>query len=96
MGNKFTKLVKKSKDYLVDKGEGAVNYVVDKGKGAYNYVASGEALDDAKKVVGNAYNYVASGEALDDAKGASVVKNRLTDSLSHLRRLSGFNIDAII
>ena len=27
---------------------------------------------------------------------ATVTKNRLLDSLSHLRRLSGFNIDAII
>lgn len=31
-----------------------------------------------------------------DADGAAVAKNRLTDALSHLRRLSGFNIDAII
>ena len=33
---------------------------------------------------------------VDDADSASVAKNRLTDALSHLRRLSGFNIDAII
>ena len=31
-----------------------------------------------------------------DNDGAAVTKNRLLDSLSHLRRLSGFNIDAII
>lgn len=34
--------------------------------------------------------------SVDDADGARVVKNRLFDSLEHLRRLSGFNIDAII
>ena len=31
-----------------------------------------------------------------DADGARVTKNRLVGSLRHLRRLSGFNIDAII
>ena len=31
-----------------------------------------------------------------DTSGASVAKNRLIDALGHLRRLSGFNIDAII
>ena len=31
-----------------------------------------------------------------DTNGAHVTKNRLTDSLEHLGRLSGFNIDAII
>ncbi len=34
--------------------------------------------------------------ALEDTDGAYVTKNRLLDSLEHLRRLSGFNIDAII
>lgn len=34
--------------------------------------------------------------SVGDAKGATVAKNRLADSLGHLRRLSGFNIDAII
>lgn len=34
--------------------------------------------------------------SISDYDGASVTKNRLLDSLSHLRRLSGFNIDAII
>lgn len=34
--------------------------------------------------------------AVGDANGATVAKNRLTDSLGHLKRLSGFNIDAII
>lgn len=34
--------------------------------------------------------------AAEDVGGAIVAKNRLTDALSHLRRLSGFNIDAII
>ena len=34
--------------------------------------------------------------SVDDAKGATVAKSRLADSLGHLRRLSGFNIDAII
>ena len=33
---------------------------------------------------------------ISDHDGAAVTKNRLLDSLSHLRRLSGFNIDAII
>ena len=31
-----------------------------------------------------------------DMDGAHVTKNRLTDALEHLGRLSGFNIDAII
>ena len=31
-----------------------------------------------------------------DFDGAKVTKNRLIDSLEHLKRLSGFNIDAII
>jgi hypothetical protein len=31
-----------------------------------------------------------------DTDGAAVTKNRLTDALDHLRRLSGINIDAII
>ena len=31
-----------------------------------------------------------------DTDGAAVTKNRLTDALGHLRRLSGINIDAII
>ena len=34
--------------------------------------------------------------SVGDADGARVTKNRLLDSLEHLRRLSGFNIDAII
>jgi len=34
--------------------------------------------------------------SVGDANGARVMKNRLLDSLEHLRRLSGFNIDAII
>lgn len=34
--------------------------------------------------------------SVDDPKGAEVSKNRLTDALMHLRRLSGFNIDAVI
>lgn len=34
--------------------------------------------------------------SVGDADGARVIKNRLLDSLEHLRRLSGFNIDAII
>lgn len=34
--------------------------------------------------------------SIGDADGARVTKNRLLDSLEHLRRLSGFNIDAII
>ena len=34
--------------------------------------------------------------SVGDAKEATVAKNRLTDALGHLRRLSGFNIDAII
>lgn len=34
--------------------------------------------------------------SISDNDGAAVTKNRLLDSLSHLRRLSGFNIDAII
>lgn len=33
---------------------------------------------------------------VEDTSGASVAKNRLIDALGHLRRLSGFNIDAII
>lgn len=33
---------------------------------------------------------------VDDRAEALVTKNRLLDSLEHLRRLSGFNIDAII
>ena len=33
---------------------------------------------------------------VDDSDSAEVTRNRLLDSLSHLRRLSGFNIDAII
>ena len=33
---------------------------------------------------------------IGDADGAHVTKNRLLDSLEHLGRLSGFNIDAII
>lgn len=32
----------------------------------------------------------------DDPDGATVAKNRLLNALSHLRRLSSFNIDAII
>ena len=31
-----------------------------------------------------------------DADGAEIAKNRLISSLEHLRRLSGFNIDAFI
>lgn len=34
--------------------------------------------------------------SVGDADNAEVTKNRLLDALSHLRRLSGFNIDAII
>lgn len=34
--------------------------------------------------------------SVGDVDGARVIKNRLLDSLEHLRRLSGFNIDAII
>lgn len=34
--------------------------------------------------------------SVGDADGAEVTKSRLTDALGHLRRLSGFNIDAII
>ena len=34
--------------------------------------------------------------SVEDNNGATVAKNRLTDALGHLRRLSGFNIDAII
>ena len=34
--------------------------------------------------------------SVGDADGARVTKNRLIGSLRHLRRLSGFNIDAII
>ena len=34
--------------------------------------------------------------SVGDADGARITKNRLLDSLEHLRRLSGFNIDAII
>ena len=34
--------------------------------------------------------------SVNDTDGARVVKNRLLDSLEHLRRLSGFNIDSII
>ena len=34
--------------------------------------------------------------SVGDESGAKVMKNRLVDSLEHLRRLSGFNIDAII
>jgi len=33
---------------------------------------------------------------VDDPDGAKVAKSRLTDALSHLRRLSGINLDAII
>ena len=32
----------------------------------------------------------------DDCDGAKVAKSRLADALSHLRRLSGVNIDSII
>ena len=34
--------------------------------------------------------------SVGDIDSAEVTKNRLINSLSHLRRLSGFNIDAII
>ena len=34
--------------------------------------------------------------SVGDKDGARVMKNRLTDSLEHLRRLSGLNFDAII
>ena len=34
--------------------------------------------------------------SVGDVDGATVTKNRLLDALGHLRRLSGFNIDAII
>lgn len=34
--------------------------------------------------------------SVSDTDGAQVTKNRLIDSLSHLRRLSGINIDSII
>ena len=34
--------------------------------------------------------------SVGDTDGAAVVKRRLLDALEHLRRLSGFNIDAII
>ncbi len=33
---------------------------------------------------------------VDDTEGAKVIKNRLINSLEHLGRLSGFNIDSII
>lgn len=33
---------------------------------------------------------------VEDTEGAKVVKNRLINSLEHLRRLSGFNFDSII
>ena len=49
-------------------------------------------LSDIKNEFSELIGYL----SVDDAKGAVVVKNRLMDSLSHLRRLSGFNIDAII
>ena len=34
--------------------------------------------------------------SVNDYDGATVIKSRLLDALSHLRRLTGFNIDAII
>lgn len=34
--------------------------------------------------------------SVGDASGARVTKNRLIDALSHLRRLSGVNIDSIV
>ena len=34
--------------------------------------------------------------SVGNADDAMVIKNRLLDSLEHLRRLSGFNIDSII
>ena len=34
--------------------------------------------------------------SVDDIENATVIKYRLKNSLEHLRRLSGFNIDAII
>ena len=33
---------------------------------------------------------------VEDTAGAKVIKNRLINSLEHLRRLSGFNFDSII
>ena len=51
-----------------------------------------EDLSDIKNEFSELLGYL----SVDDAKEAFVVKNRLKDSLSHLRRLSGFNIDAII
>ena len=51
-----------------------------------------EDLTDIKNEFSELLGYL----SVDDAKEAFVVKNRLKDSLSHLRRLSGFNIDAII
>ena len=51
-----------------------------------------EDLSDIKNEFSELLGYL----SVDDAQEAFVVKNRLKDSLSHLRRLSGFNIDAII
>ena len=34
--------------------------------------------------------------SIQDADGASVAKSRLIDALSHLRRLSGVNIDSVV
>jgi len=34
--------------------------------------------------------------SVGDADGAKVTKNRLIDALSHLRRLSGVNIDSVV
>ena len=42
------------------------------------------------------FNEIIGYLSVGDADGARVTKNRLVGSLEHLRRLSGFTIDAII
>ncbi len=49
-------------------------------------------LTDIEECFSEMIGYLSVG----DADGARVTKNRLVDSLEHLGRLSGFNIDAII
>ena len=94
MIDEITDAVKKinvSEKDAKDSAEGAFELYNDKAE-YFGLTVSHEDLTNIEDCFVELIGYLSVG----DSKNAEVTKGRLISSLEHLRRLSGFNIDAII
>ncbi len=100
LGRQLDEICRMTEEMTIDEenlsdSEEAVREVYDNFKKKETFISlsvNHENLTDIKQSFSEIIGYLSVG----DADGASMTKNRLIDSLEHLRRLSGFNIDAII